>query len=74
MNKEKIAAIEDWLNRTNDYIILAISALGIGFDYSSVHIIIYADVPYRLTDYSQESGRAGQDSERAISEILAEYN
>lgn len=31
-------------------------------------------MPHRLIDYSQESGRAGRDGERAVSEILAEYD
>lgn len=73
-NKEKATAIEGWLNGTNSYVMSATSALGVGFDHSSVRAIIHAGVPRRLTDYGQESGRAGRDGERAISEILAEHD
>ncbi|KAJ6787592.1 hypothetical protein PWT90_08516 [Aphanocladium album] len=73
-NEEKASAIDGWLNGTGRYTISATSALGVGFDYSNIRAIIHAGVPRRLTDYSQESGRAGRDGERAISEILAEHD
>lgn len=50
--------------------IVATSALGIGFDYPYVRWVVHAGAPRRMTDFSQESGRAGRDGERAESVVL----
>ncbi|KAH6972653.1 hypothetical protein EDB80DRAFT_758075 [Ilyonectria destructans] len=53
------------LGPTGSPVIVATSALGIGFDYPYVRWVVYAGAPRRMTDFSQESGRAGRDGERA---------
>lgn len=37
------------------------NALGLGIDCRSVRVVIHVDVPHRVEDFAQESGRAGRD-------------
>ncbi|KAG6090771.1 hypothetical protein E4U30_007991, partial [Claviceps sp. LM220 group G6] len=59
--EDKKAAINEWLGPNGSPAIVATSALGVGFDYPFVRWVIHAGPPRRLTDFSQESGRAGRD-------------
>ncbi|RBA14537.1 hypothetical protein FPRO05_03329 [Fusarium proliferatum] len=68
--EEKMAIIERWLTAADSPIIVATSALGPGFDYPYIRLVIHVDAPSLLTDFSQESGRAGRDGEVAESIIL----
>ncbi|RKK44596.1 hypothetical protein BFJ69_g18316, partial [Fusarium oxysporum] len=68
--EEKMAIIERWLTAADSPIIVATSALGPGFDYPHIRLVIHVDAPSLLTDFSQESGRAGRDGEVAESIIL----
>jgi hypothetical protein len=67
---DKRAAIEQWLGPTGSLAIVATSALSVGFDYPFVRWVIHAGPPRRMTDFSQESGRAGRDGRPAESTIL----
>jgi hypothetical protein len=68
--EEKATIISEWLNDPKKPVIVATSALGIGFDYPFVRMVIHAGRPDRLTDFSQESGRAGRDGSKAFSLII----
>jgi len=68
--EDKDAAIKQWLGPTGSPVIVATSALGVGFDYPHVRWVIHAGAPRRMTDFSQESGRAGRDGKRAESIVL----
>ncbi|KAI6777557.1 uncharacterized protein J7T54_004107, partial [Emericellopsis cladophorae] len=69
-SEDKDAAIERWLHPAGSPVIVATSALGVGFDYPHVRWVVHAGPPRRMTDFSQESGRAGRDRKPAESIIL----
>ena len=68
--EEKAAIIARWLREGENPVIVATSALGVGFDHPSVRWVVHVGAPRRLTDFSQESGRAGRDGGKALSIIL----
>ncbi|WKT54183.1 Helicase superfamily 1/2, ATP-binding domain [Fusarium oxysporum f. sp. vasinfectum] len=68
--EEKQAILERWLADINSPVIMATSALGPGFNHPYIRYIIHIGAPVLLTDFSQESGRAGQDGKRAESIVL----
>jgi Superfamily II DNA helicase len=68
--EEKAEILTSWLQNSDQPVIVATGALGLGFDYPSIRIVIHMGPPTRLTDFSQESGRAGRDGNRAGSVIV----
>lgn len=68
--EEKAAIISGWLGNRDQPVIVATSALGIGFDYPHVRWVIHVDAPDKATSFSQESGRAGRDGGKASSIVL----
>ncbi|KAF9767808.1 hypothetical protein IL306_014962 [Fusarium sp. DS 682] len=68
--EEKRAILEQWLAAIDSPVIVATSALGPGFDHPYIRCVIYIGAPVLLTDFSQESGRAGRDGKRAESIVL----
>ncbi|KAM6506320.1 hypothetical protein FSOLCH5_013308 [Fusarium solani] len=71
--EEKGAVIDRWIHGHEEDewpVIVATSALGPGFDYAHVRFVIHAGPPSIMTDFSQESGRAGRDGKVAESIIL----
>ncbi|RGP78560.1 telomere-associated recq-like helicase [Fusarium longipes] len=68
--EEKLAIIKRWLTAADSPIIMATSALGPGFDYAHIRLVLHVDAPSLLTDFSQELGKAGQDGKTAESIIL----
>ncbi|OBT81161.1 hypothetical protein VE02_10169, partial [Pseudogymnoascus sp. 03VT05] len=68
--EEKAEILSGWLSRPEQPAIVATGALGIGFDYPFVRWVIHVDAPQKMSDFSQESGRAGRDGSRASSITL----
>lgn len=60
--EEKGVILSRWLNNPDQPVIAATSALGAGFDYPYIQQVVYVDAPNKMTDFSQESRRAGRDS------------
>ncbi|KAH7396081.1 hypothetical protein BKA64DRAFT_695677 [Cadophora sp. MPI-SDFR-AT-0126] len=68
--EEKAAIISRWLGNRDQPVIVATSALRIGFNYPFVRWVIHVNRPDKLTDFSQESRRAGRDGSKASSIVL----
>jgi superfamily II DNA or RNA helicase len=68
--QEKREIIERWLTAADSPVVVATAALGPGFDYPHIRLVLHVGAPRLLTDFSQESGRAGRDGHVAESIIL----
>jgi Orsellinic acid/F9775 biosynthesis cluster protein D/Helicase conserved C-terminal domain/DEAD/DEAH box helicase len=68
--EQKAVLIQQWLGDINQAAIVATSALGPGFDYPYIQLVIHAGAPKRLSSFAQESGRAGRAGQAARSIIL----
>ena len=51
-------------------IMVATSAFGMGIDLDSVDFVIHFNMPLSLTDYMQQSGRAGRNGQKAHAVLL----
>jgi superfamily II DNA helicase RecQ len=68
--EEKAAILSQWITDKAQPVIVATSALGIGFDYPHIRWVVHVDAPDKVTAFSQESGRAGRDSGKASSIVM----
>lgn len=68
--EEKAAILVRWIATPTQPVIIATSALGIGFDYPHVRWVVHVDAPIEASSFSQESGRAGRDGQKAFSLVL----
>lgn len=68
--EERAAILSQWIANPAQPAIIATSALGIGFDYPHVRWVVHVDAPGEASSFSQESGRAGRDGQKASSIVL----
>jgi len=59
---------------SNDAIVCATTAFGMGIDKSNVRIVAHVDSSENLESYYQEAGRAGRDGETAHAVLLYNFN
>ena len=64
---ERAAILSAWIADETCPVIAATGALGVGFDYANVRLVMHFGNPRRLTDFAQESGRAGRNGLRSYS-------
>jgi Lhr-like helicase len=69
-DEEKGVMLSEWIVNPEQPVIVATSALGVGFDYPHVRWVIHVDAPDEASAFSQASGRAGRDGGRAFSMVL----
>ena len=70
--EEKDKVIDSFISF--DRILVATSALGEGFNYSSIRLIIHYISSFSFIDFQQQTGRAGRDQKNSISLTLTMDN
>lgn len=61
MTKEEKLHTEKWFFDTNDGILTATCAYGMGMDKGNISTVIHLDAPEHLENFIQEAGRAGRN-------------
>lgn len=72
--KEKKKEAEEWFMSSDDGVLCATIAFGMGVSKDNIRSIIHTFVPPDASSFLQESGRAGRDGEEAHSFILYRKN
>ncbi len=71
LKNEDRTTIQDAFMASQEAIIVATIAFGMGVDKADIRYIYHYNLPKGLESYSQEIGRAGRDGEAAVCEMLA---
>lgn len=70
MQNDKRAAIQDWFMASENGIVVATIAFGMGIDKADIRRVYHFNLPKTLENYSQEIGRAGRDGNASHCEVL----
>ncbi len=70
LTREEKTRIEQWFFDSDDGILIATCAYGMGVDKADVRTVIHMDIPSSVEAYLQESGRAGRDRKKSTACLL----
>ena len=70
LSREERAAVEKWFLPSDDGVLTATCAFGLGVDKPNIRTVAHVDVPPSVEAYLQESGRAGRDGTPARALLL----
>ena len=74
-SSSKVTVLSKFLDNSNRSArLIGTSSIGLGLDKSNIRAIIHVDLPYRLSEYAQESGRTGRDGKPAEALIFLPSN
>jgi ATP-dependent DNA helicase RecQ len=71
MSTGERVAVQEWWAGSQDGIVVATIAFGMGIDKADVRYVYHYNLPKGLESYSQEIGRAGRDGQESICELFA---
>ena len=72
MDDETRAEVQEWWKASNEAVVVATIAFGMGIDKADVRYVYHYNLPKGLESYSQEIGRAGRDGLPSTVEILGD--
>ncbi|HCY73584.1 MAG TPA: hypothetical protein DHU75_05705, partial [Rikenellaceae bacterium] len=72
MSNENKKSTEKWFMNSQDGVLVATIAFGMGVDKNNIRSIIHTYIPLKASSFLQESGRAGRDGKLAYAVLL--YN
>lgn len=64
--------LEAWFMESEDGVLVATSAYGLGVDKKTIRTVIHYGLPDDIEEYLQESGRAGRDGETSTAWVLVD--
>ncbi len=67
LTKEERRYLEKWFNDTENGVLFATKAFGMGIDVKGIRCVIHHDLSEDVLSFLQESGRAGRDGKPALS-------
>ncbi len=72
LERHEKTALEEWFFDSDDGVLCATSAYGMGVDKSNIRTVIHRAAPATVESYLQESGRGGRDGAPARAVLLVE--
>lgn len=70
MTKEEKLAVEKWFFDSDDGILAATCAYGMGMDKGNIYSVVHLDAPAHLENFAQEAGRAGRKGDNVNSVLI----
>jgi ATP-dependent DNA helicase RecQ len=67
LTKDERRYLEKWFNETENGVLFATKAFGMGIDVKGIRCVIHHDLSEDVLSFLQESGRAGRDGKPALS-------
>lgn len=74
MTKDEKNAIEKWFFDSDDGILAATCAYGMGMDKGNIYSVVHLDAPSHLENFCQEAGRAGRKGDFVHSVLIWNYD